>query len=600
VRSKILYVSHSGVIAGAEVCLLTLLGRLDRQRFEPVVIVPWSGPLRAEIEKLGVTTHVVGVEWWIRGQADGGSFPMKIFDAVEAIGKVLEREQPQIVHTNSSVVMAGALAASVAGIPHVWHVHEILSEHPRLSSIFPLPLIYAMMSTLSDRIIAVSEAVKRPLTTVIDPSRIATIHNGVDATRLAVGESGSLRGELSLPDDAIVAATIGWLVAEKGHDNLLRAAAFARERGARIHYLIVGDGTLEAEAELRRAIVRLGLEDAIHFLGPRNDIGRILQGIDFLIVPSRAESFSLVAVEAMAVGRPVITTDCGGPSEIVVDGETGFIVPVDDSERLGGRILDLSSDVSLRAEMGTNGFARFAERFRAEVFTSRIEALYEDTLQRSTVSSRPAADREITLSLAAVYQDLFDAIDAQRELEARLARTHEQVGQRNEQLTQTSRQLAETSEQLAHTREELTQRSEQLAHTREELTQRSEQLVHTREQLTQTSEQLAHTREELTQRSEQLAHTREQLTQTDEQLTQTNERLALTSEQLTRSSEQRAEANERLRAALAQIDSVSATLSRANRELEAIKGSRGWRLMAPYRAVGRVVRAVLGPERFRS
>ena len=404
-KSKVLYVSHSGAIAGAETCLLTLLDYLDRDRFEPVVTVPWNGLLREKIEGRGVKLHLANAEWWIRPESAFGRGRMNIAGCVDEIRRVIEIERPAIVHTNSSVVLSGALAAREAGIPHIWHVHEMLVGHPGLASLFPLPLIYWMMNALSDRIVTVSDAARRPLASGVDLERLVTIHNGVAMTRPS-SERIPLHRELSLPPDAIVIATIGRLGPEKGYDNLLRAASRAKERGARVCFVIVGGGLPVETASLTRKIESLSLKGSVHYLGERDDVSSVLESIDLLVVPSLTESFCLAAVEAMAMRRPVVATDCGGPSEIVVDGETGLIVPVNDSERLCDAIIELASNKRRRKEMGEKGFNRYVEKFRAEIYALEFEALYDEVLHSMT--RRSDADREIAFFLTSVYQNLND------------------------------------------------------------------------------------------------------------------------------------------------------------------------------------------------
>ena len=160
------------------------------------------------------------------------------------------------------------------------------------------------------------------------------------------------------------------------------------------------------QESLKGKIESLGLKGSVQYLGQRVDISSVLASIDLLVVPSLTESFSLTAVEAMAMRRPVVATDCGGPSEIVVDGETGLIVPVEDSERLCDAIIQLASDERRRREMGEKGFSRYVEKFRAEIYASKFGALYDEVLHSMT--HRRDAEREIAFSLASVYQKLHD------------------------------------------------------------------------------------------------------------------------------------------------------------------------------------------------
>jgi hypothetical protein len=173
-----------------------------------------------------------------------------------------------------------------------------------------------------------------------------------------------------------------------------------------IHYLIVGSGKPEAIESLRQTIDRLGLGDHVHYLGFRHDIGRILDAVDFLVLPSLTESFSLVTAEAMGAGKPAIVTDCGGPAEIVVDGETGFVVAVSDPRSLCRRIVQLAGDATMRREMGASALRRFNEKFRAERYSASFEGVYREVTAMGVARRLSQRERVLAGSLAEVYQHI--------------------------------------------------------------------------------------------------------------------------------------------------------------------------------------------------
>lgn len=377
-RIKILFLSNTARIAGAEICLLTLVKYLDKNIFEPVVIFPESGPLHDEIARIGIKTYVSPLEWWIRGERSHGLMGSDIWRRVKAITRIIEHEKPAILHTNTSAIWEGALAAMFMRIPHVWHIHEILAGHPRLKPLFPLPFFYNLMDLLSDRIVTECESVKQKIGCFIRPDKFRIIPNGIENQPHIDEDSLSLHEELNLPSNGLIAVTIGSLIPEKGHDLLIDAATLVQKKNSNVFIVIVGQGIPKAVRSLTEKIKSQGITDRVYYLGYRTDLPRILNSSDMLVLPSHTEAFPLVVLEAMEAGKPVIATNCGGLSEMVRDGETGFIVPVNDPQSLCDRILILSSDAEMRHRMGEKAQEKFNLHFRAEIFTSNFENLYRE------------------------------------------------------------------------------------------------------------------------------------------------------------------------------------------------------------------------------
>jgi len=405
-RIKILYISHSSSIGGGEKCLLTLVKHLDRNFFEPIVIFPSEGFISREIEKLGVKTYISPLECWIRNSADTGFEDSDILGRLQNIKQIIEIEKPDIIHSNTSVVWEGALAAKLQGIIHIWHIHEILENHPRLKPLFPLPLVYWGMDFLSDSVVVVSNAVKENFSGIIQPKKLVTIHNGIDAERFTQINGSSIRQELALPSDTNLAVSIGTVIKEKGYDNLIEAAFLVKKKQGNVKFIIVGNGVTETVRELKKKIVGLNLKDCVYYLGYREDVPGIIRDSDFLIISSITEAFPLVALEAMALGKPIVATNCGGIPELVSDGETGFLVPINDPESLSDKILFMIKDRNRMREMGNRALAKFDENYTAETYTLHFENLYKNligTHKQKSVSK----DEEILLKIfLESYQEL--------------------------------------------------------------------------------------------------------------------------------------------------------------------------------------------------
>ncbi|MDX2193209.1 MAG: glycosyltransferase family 4 protein [Gemmatimonadales bacterium] len=197
--------------------------------------------------------------------------------------------------------------------------------------------------------------------------RVRTIHNGVNLERFRVGPVRTSGGPLRL-------LAVSQLIRAKGLDVALAALAQMRTTDARL--ALVGDGPERAALEQRADA--LGVRARVDFLGVRNDVERLLVEADALVHPARwQEAFGYVLAEAMACGRPVVASATGGVPEIVVDGETGFLVPPEDPAALASA-LDRLTDAALRARLGEAGRARAEALFGLEASTAKLVAWCEE------------------------------------------------------------------------------------------------------------------------------------------------------------------------------------------------------------------------------
>jgi glycosyltransferase involved in cell wall biosynthesis len=306
------------------------------------------------------------------------------------------------------VIWEGALAARFNGVPHIWHLHEKLAEHPSLKPLFPLSFTYCLMDLLSELVVTASESVKQQLEGFIPDSKIRVILNGVEPPPYLAQDGPSLREELSLPVNTTVVVTIGSIIPEKGYDDLLKAARRVREVNGNVAFLIVGGGAPAEIESLKNAINLLGLSQTVFYLGYRTDVRRVLADSDILVLPSLSEAFSLVTVEAMAAGKPVIATDCGGPSEIIIDGETGFIVPVHDPLALSTKILQLAESKDTISEMSKKGQERYEQNFRAEFFAGNFARLFLELGTNAKVVPLTKAERIVIEGFMEIYQRLAE------------------------------------------------------------------------------------------------------------------------------------------------------------------------------------------------
>jgi glycosyltransferase involved in cell wall biosynthesis len=230
-----------------------------------------------------------------------------------------------------------------------------------------------------DHLIAVSHATKNEMVAAgIPPALISVIHNAIDTDTWSPRHATTaLREELGLGQTGAVIGYVGRIMPEKDLETWLRAAALVAQQYPATQFVLVGEGRDgDTLGQLQRLAAELGIAGQVHFPGYRAYLLPVYGSFDLFVLSSRREGLPNSILEAMAVGLPVVTTDVAGTSELVLDGQTGYVVPQGDVERLAQTMLTLVADQQLRQRMGQAGRERIEHAFS---FTHRlqcIEALY--------------------------------------------------------------------------------------------------------------------------------------------------------------------------------------------------------------------------------
>jgi glycosyltransferase involved in cell wall biosynthesis len=206
----------------------------------------------------------------------------------------------------------------------------------------------------------------------VDPDKVHAIPNGVERPpQLSAEARARLRREWGAGPEEVLLGNVARLTARKGQQVLLRA--FAR-LPAKFRLVLVGEG--EDEAILRRAAQTLNIADRICFAGSRSDAASVPQAFDLFVLPSFVETMPLTVLEAMAGGTPVLASAVYGLPEILRHGETGWLVPAGDEDRLARALRELGEDRSLRKRLGAAGQAQYEAQFTARLMTERTAAIY--------------------------------------------------------------------------------------------------------------------------------------------------------------------------------------------------------------------------------
>ncbi|MCE5315551.1 MAG: glycosyltransferase family 4 protein [Armatimonadota bacterium] len=315
-------------IGGAEVYVAELCEQLPKLGIEVELFVPSGRPFVDYAASRGIES----VNWKTHGKID----PITIF----RLAKLIKSHKIDIVHTHlSTASLLGAMAAKIAGVGSVAHVHGMNS---------------ATCFKRSTAVIAVSEAVKTHLCEQgLDPNRVHVVHNGVDLGRFRPVNLADSKRKLGYDPGTHIFGVFGRLSEEKGQQVAIEAMSILLKNHPNARLVLGGDG--KNRGELAHAAESLGIVESVEFKGFISDVRTLMSACDGVIVPSIREGFGLAAVEAMALGRPVIASRVGGLPEIVVPDETGFLISPADPNELACAMESLIANESSAAHMGKMG-----------------------------------------------------------------------------------------------------------------------------------------------------------------------------------------------------------------------------------------------------
>ena len=234
-----------------------------------------------------------------------------------------------------------------------------------------------------DQLIAVSHATKEEMIAAgIPSSKISVIHNGIDTSSWCLEQvQSNLREELHLDPAAPVIGYVGRIMPEKDLDTWIRGAALVAKRYPQARFVLVGEGrdggTLE---DLKKLAGSLGIADQIIFPGYRRNLLPVYATFDLFVLSSLREGLPNSILEAMALGLPVVTTDVAGAKELVVNGETGFVVPQKNAQEIADAILRILDDTQVKRRLGQAGRDQVEREFSFLKRLRRVEDLYGQVL----------------------------------------------------------------------------------------------------------------------------------------------------------------------------------------------------------------------------
>jgi glycosyltransferase involved in cell wall biosynthesis len=357
------------VVAGTELALSRLILSLDRDAWRPVLLHHGGtglAPILNALSADGVALHRVPPMPDRRG-----------LSAIPRFVRTLRSLGPMLFHAHLNwpgackFGLAGALAARIPGV--VATVHSFPDVEPtRIAAVE-----WALIARGVDRFLVASRHGANHLATTIPSTAARTdvVPNGIDPSAYMHRFDPALRKQLVRGSTRRLLLVSARLDPHKGHATLLAACRDMPD----VQVVFAGEGV--ERASLEQLSARLGIRDRVVFLGFRTDIPRLLAACDVVVLPTLREAFGLALLEGMAAGRPVVSTRVGGPEEIIVDDESGLLVPPRNPEALAAAIRRILEDRSLALRLARGGRARVAAHFTFRSITRQTVRVYQDILR---------------------------------------------------------------------------------------------------------------------------------------------------------------------------------------------------------------------------
>lgn len=372
---KVLFIIHgkSSNISGQELSLLDRIKGLRRigVQCEVVLREPWIFADILNKEKVKVT--------FLKLNRLSRKNPFPFISTVFNLWKLIMKENFSIVHCSGVYpTQYSLIAARLAGIPCITHVNTTGYEKEEFQKSFV---------KYTDAVIGVAQTVKEKVikATNISAHKVFNVYDGI--IKNGIGDLNLINKELlkkqfNIDGDIKIVGQMGQIMPRKGLEYFIQMSKMVKEGYPRVKFLIIGDTNdtdenREYERMLRKLIENLSLRDDIIFLGFQENYYDFLNIFDVSVLASLAEGLPRVVVESMALGKPVVCTKVSGTPEVVIDHQTGILVPPKDQEALAKAILSLLNDPVTAKELGDNGRKFVMDKFTIDNHAESLLSIYE-------------------------------------------------------------------------------------------------------------------------------------------------------------------------------------------------------------------------------
>lgn len=366
---RLVFLSHGDNLNGAERCLAEAVWGLTQEGHDVGVVVPSEGDLAPVLRDSGATVVILPHRWWVHDGRTQPTWREKAerfahhFVDANRLRRVIRGMNPQILISNTITIPAGALAAKICRIPHIWYVHEFGEKDHNLVFDLGPRFSFWFINHMSTKVIVNSKSVYNFAQRYIPSSKLSLIFYSVDVTLPQI--------PASLPSgfNVVMAATIA---PGKRQHEAIEAVHILRRKGLNIQLTLVGGLNSAYSIHIRELIKKHNLCDAVHILGHSDNPLSYLSAADVVLVCSSNEAFGRVTVEAMKLSKPVIGAYAAGTQELIKDGVTGLFYESGNVEQLSQKIEYLYSNRDLCIKLGEKGRDWAVNTFTVENYTSGL------------------------------------------------------------------------------------------------------------------------------------------------------------------------------------------------------------------------------------
>ncbi|MCD6284238.1 glycosyltransferase family 4 protein [bacterium] len=383
---KILYIDTHNTFGGGQTMLLRLLEALDKSNFFPMVICSENNQKLIQnlknlsIEFIPIKTKILVLE-------------NKIFKAILQlpnfikmnikIAQIIKKNNPDIIHVNLFYsALFSIIPAKLHKKPFIWIIQT-------LSDLLRYKTLTKFLIRLSDKtILTCRDFTRMAKENGFDTRKLKVIYTGLKIDEFQLKESPDYEIEINrMKIKKPIIAMVGRFDRhQKGHQYFIEAAKIINKKMPEVNFLIVGGTVGEEEKkfkrELQEKVEELELSEKVIFTGFYPDLIYLLSNVAIVVIPSLYEAPSAVAMEASVLKRPVIASNVGGIPEVVIDGETGFLVPPKDPQAIAEKVIFLLKNPQIAKEMGEKGYQKVKENFTQERLARNYEKLYEELIKK--------------------------------------------------------------------------------------------------------------------------------------------------------------------------------------------------------------------------
>ncbi|CAN7710951.1 glycosyltransferase [Paenibacillus sp. LjRoot153] len=386
-KIKIVYFHVTGDLYGSSRSLISVIKGLEMEKYEPIVILPEAGELVSELEGLGAKVLIRHDLLILRRKTFVNfvsllMFVNHFFLSIPKLYGLLKQEKVSIIHSNSAIIMSGAIVAKLLKVPHIWHMREVFDDFPKLLWNMYRYLIFH----LSTKIICISTDVCKRFESYLDREKFVTIFNGIEEDYISELDQRmsreEMRDRLQIPRDAVVIGNVARISKWKGQDLLIKSFATCK-KPLNTYLVLAGDcfpGNENVLDELKLLVKDLQLEDRVIFAGFISDSRNVYVAIDvFVLASTTPEPFGRVLIESMYCGLPSIATNWGGPVDIITHGEDGLLVGANEaamSECIERLLVD---DIQMK-QLGRSAKETIRTRFLVHTTVHSIKQEYQSVL----------------------------------------------------------------------------------------------------------------------------------------------------------------------------------------------------------------------------